>query len=140
MEYRRFEQVCVIRLEPGEDVAEQVRAVAEREQIHLAAVQGLGAVDEFTVGVFDTAGKTYHANHFQGSYEIVSLTGTVTTMDGQVYCHLHMSAGDDHGHVVGGHLNQARISATGELVLTVLPGEVDRRFSEEIGLNLFRFG
>ena len=67
MEYRRFEQVCVIRLDPGEDVVEQVRAVAEREQIHLAAVQGLGAVDEFTVGVFDTAGKTYHANHFQGS-------------------------------------------------------------------------
>ena len=60
-------------------------------------------------------------------------------MDGQVYCHLHMSAGDGQGRVVGGHLNQARISATGELVLTVLPGEVDRRFSEEIGLNLFHF-
>ena len=139
MEYRRFEQVCVIRLDPGEDIVEQVRSVAEREQIHLAAVQGLGAVDDFTVGVFDTIGKTYHANHFQGSYEIVSLTGTVTTMDGQVYCHLHMSAGDGQGRVVGGHLNQARISATGELVLTVLPGEVDRRFSEEIGLNLFHF-
>lgn len=50
-----------------------------------------------------------------------------------------MSAGDGQGRVVGGHLNQARISATGELVLTVLPGEVDRRFSEEIGLNLFHF-
>ena len=50
MEYRRFEQVCVIRLDPGEDIVEQVRSVAEREQIHLAAVQGLGAVDDFTVG------------------------------------------------------------------------------------------
>lgn len=42
MEYRRFEQVCVIRLDPGEDIVEQVRSVAEREQIHLAAVPGAG--------------------------------------------------------------------------------------------------
>lgn len=57
MEYRRFEQVCVIRLDPGEDIVEQVRSVAEREQIHLAAVQGLGAVDDFTVGVLTPPAK-----------------------------------------------------------------------------------
>ena len=110
-----------------------------RKGIQLATVQGLGAVNDFTVGVFDTVSKQYHANHFQGSYEIVSLTGTITTMDGDVYCHLHMSAGDAQGHVVGGHLNRAVISATGELVVTAIPGTVDRKFSEEIGLNLFQF-
>ena len=114
-------------------------AVARREGIQLATVQGLGAVNDFTVGVFDTVSKQYHANHFQGSYEIVSLTGTITTMSGDVYCHLHMSAGDAQGHVVGGHLNRAVISATGELVVTAIPGTVDRKFSEEIGLNLFQF-
>ena len=139
MEYRRFEHVCVVRLDAGEDVLEQVKAVSLRENIQLATVQGLGAVDELTIGVFDTASKSYHANHFQGSYEIVSLTGTISTMNGEYYCHLHMSAGDEHGHVVGGHLNQARISATGELVITILPGTVDRAFSPEVGLNLFRF-
>lgn len=139
MEYRRFENVCVVRLDPGEEILEQVKAVSLREHIQLATVQGLGAVNEITVGVFDTANKEYHANRFQGSYEIVSLTGTVSTMNGEYYCHLHMSAGDDRGHVVGGHLNEARISATGELVITILPGRVDRAFSPEIGLNLFRF-
>lgn len=139
MEYRRLEQACVVRLDPGEDILEQVQAVARREGIQLATVQGLGAVNDFTVGVFDTVGKQYHANHFQGSYEIVSLTGTITTMNGDVYCHLHMSAGDVQGQVVGGHLNRAVISATGELVLTILPGTVDRAFSGEIGLNLLRF-
>ena len=139
MEYRRFENVCVVRLDPGEEILEQVKAVSLRENIQLATVQGLGAVFEITVGVFDTAAKEYHANHFQGSYEIVSLTGTISTMNGEYYCHLHLSAGDAQGHVVGGHLNEARISATAELVITILPGTVDRAFSPEVGLNLFRF-
>lgn len=139
MEYRRFENTCIVRLDPGEDILEQVKAVSLQEGIQLATVQGLGAVNDITVGVFDVASKTYHSNHFQGSYEIVSLTGTVSTMNGAFYCHLHMSAGDEQGRVVGGHLNRAVISATGELVITILPGTVDRAFSQEIGLNIFKF-
>lgn len=139
MEYGRFENVCIVRLDPGEDILEQVKAVSLREGIKLATVQGLGAVNELTIGVFDTTSKSYHANHFQGSYEIVSLTGTISTMDGEYYSHLHMSAGDAQGHVVGGHLNEARISATAELVITILPGAVDRKFNPEVGLNLFDF-
>lgn len=139
MEYRKFGDTYLLRMDPGEEILEQVKKLALAEDIRLATVQALGAVREFTVGVFDTVSKTYHANEFSGPYEIVSLTGTITTMSGDVYCHLHMSAGDAQGHVVGGHLNRAVISATGELVVTAIPGTVDRKFSEEIGLNLFQF-
>lgn len=139
MEYRRFENVCVMRLDPGEEILEQIKALALKEHIRLAAVQGLGAVNALTLGVFDPETKTYHANEFTGKYEIVSLTGTVSTMQGAYYGHLHLSAGDESGCVVGGHLNRAVVSATAELVVTVLPGEVDRVFSEDIGLNIFRF-
>ena len=50
-----------------------------------------------------------------------------------------MSAGDGSGAVFGGHLNRANVSATCEMVIRVIPGQVDRAFSQEIGLNLFRF-
>ena len=60
-------------------------------------------------------------------------------MDGEFYSHLHMSAGDEKGNVFGGHLNQAIVSATCEMVITIIHGEVDRKFNEEIGLNLFDF-
>lgn len=139
MEYRKFGNTYIVRLDRGEEILEQVKALALKEGIRLAAVQALGAVNDFTVGVFKPAEKKYYANSFQGSYEIVSLTGTIDTMGGEFYCHLHMSAGDDKGHVVGGHLNRAVISAVCEMVVTEIPGDMDREFSPEIGLNLWKF-
>ena len=139
MEYKRFGNNIVVRMDRGEDIVEQVKVLAEREQIRLASVQALGAVNDFTVGVFNTETKVYGSNRFQGPYEIVSLTGTIDTMDGKFYTHLHMSAGNAQGQVFGGHLNRAVISVTCEMIVTVIDGQVDRQFSEEIGLNLLKF-
>ena len=139
MDYRRFGNTIPARIDKGEEILEQVKAIALKEEIKLASIQALGAVNQFTVGVFKTDEKKYMANDFAGSFEIVSLTGTINTMDGEFYCHLHMSAGDDKGHVFGGHLNRALVSATCEMIITVIDGTVDRAFSEEVGLNLFRF-
>lgn len=139
MEYGKFDRTYIVRIDRGEEILEQVKALALKEGIRLAAVQALGAVNEFTVGVFRPEQKRYDANTFRGDFEIVSLTGTINTMDGAFYTHLHMSAGDDTGHVFGGHLNRAVVSAVCEMVVTEIPGSVDRAFSEEVGLNLFKF-
>lgn len=139
MEYRRFQDMIVVRIDKGEEITEQLRVVAEQEDIKLASIEALGAVNEFTVGVYNTVEKKYYSNSFQGTFEIVSLTGTVTTMDGEYYHHLHMSAGNDKGAVFGGHLNRAVVGATCEMIIHVIDGEVERSFNSEIGLNLFRF-
>lgn len=139
MEYRRFGDTLVVRLDPGEEITEQMRTLAQRENLLLANVQGLGAVSDFTAGVYDLEKKQFLPREYRGTYEIVSLTGTINTMGGEFYCHLHMSAADKTGQVFGGHLNRAVVSATCEMVITVIPGVVDRRYSEEIGLNLFQF-
>lgn len=139
MEYRRFENTIIARIDKGEEILDKVKEIALKEDIKLASVQALGAISQFTVGVFKTDEKKYLANEFEGAFEIVSLTGTINTMDGEFYAHLHMSAGDEKGQIFGGHLNRARVSATCEMVITVIPGNVDRKYSEEIGLNLFQF-
>ena len=139
VEYRRFDKEIVARLDRGEEILEQLQEIACREKIRLARISGLGAVGDFTVGVFQTGEKLFHPNRFRGDYEIVSLTGTLTTMEGTGYAHLHMSAADGTGRVFGGHLSRAVISATCELVITLIDGQVERAFDSETGLNLFRF-
>ena len=139
MEYRKFGDTYIVRMDPGEEILTQMKVFAEREGVKLASVTALGAVNDFTVGVFDTNAKVYKSNRFQGVYEIVSLVGTINTMNDAFYCHLHMCAADQEGHAFGGHLNEAVISATCELVVTCLPGETNRVFSDEVGLNLISF-
>lgn len=137
MKYRRFGNTIIVRIDRGEEILEQVRALALAENIKLASISALGATNEFTVGVFNTSEKKYYSNEFSGAFEIVSLTGTISTMNGEFYAHLHMSAGNDAGEVFGGHLNRAMISATCEMTVTVIDGEVDRYNDDDVGLNLF---
>ena len=121
MEYRKFDNVIVARIDKDEEILEQLMVIAIKENIKLASVQALGAINDFTVGVYKTDEKKYYSNSFQGYYEITSLTGTINTMDGEYYAHLHMSAGNQ------------------KLVITVIDGRVDRVHDEETGLNIFKF-
>lgn len=139
MEYRKFNNTIVARIDKGEEILDKIKEIALKENIKLANINALGATNDFTVGVFKVDDKKYYANEFKGNFEIVSLTGTVNTMNDEFYTHIHMSAGNDKGEVFGGHLNKAIVSATCEMVINIIDGNVDRYFNEDIGLNLFKF-
>ena len=139
MDYHRFGDIIVARIDRGEEILTELKKIALAENVKLAEISALGAVDDFTVGVYNVAEKKYYSNHFEGAYEIVSLTGSINTMNGEYYSHLHMSAGNAKGEVFGGHLNYARISATCEMFIHVIDGTVDRYKDEVTGLNLFKF-
>ncbi len=139
MEYRRFGDNIVARIDSGEKNLAKIKENAHKENLKLANVNALGATGHFIVGVYNVEEKQYYSNEFTGQYEIVSLTGSINTMDGEFYTHIHMSCGDDKGNVVGGHLNEATVSATCEMFIRIIDGEVDRFKDEETGLNLFKF-
>ena len=140
MEYRRFGDSVVLRIQKGEEILETIKEVCAKEQIALAEVSGIGAVNDVTLGVFNSEKFEYESQRFTGDMEIASCTGSVTRMNGEVYLHLHMVVGNVTKSIVhAGHLNQARISLTGEFILRVIDGQVGREYSPEVGLNLFKF-
>ena len=126
MEFRHFNDTYVVRMDRGEEVMETLTTL-------------IGAVDRAVVGLYDVGEKVYHKKEFTEPMELTSLLGTVTEKDGKPYLHLHATLCDANMQAHGGHVNALYISATCEMVLRLLPGQVGRRLDEVTGLNLFDF-
>ena len=139
MEYRRFNDAYIIRMDRGEEVMATLTDLCEKEDIRLASVAAIGAVDRAVVGLYDVGNKVYHKKEFSEPMELTGLLGTVTEKDGKPYLHLHATFCDANMQAHGGHVNALHISATCEMVLRLLPGQVGRRLDEVTGLNLFDF-
>lgn len=138
MNYKRFGNTCVVRFDKGDVIADEILKIANAEDIKVAYLSGIGATDDFEVGVFDVAKKAYNRVHFTGEgFEICSLNGTLSTMNGEPYLHAHITAARDKAEVVGGHFFNGVISLTGEMVITIIDGVVDRRVDEELRINIY---
>lgn len=140
MEYRKLGDTIVLCLVRGEDVLASIRAVCNAERVRLAEISALGAADYAEVGVYHLAEKRFLPRTLEGEMEICALTGSVTRRETELYLHLHGSLADADGNVYGGHVNEIRVSATAEIFIRLLPGEVNRRLEEESGIFLMDFG
>lgn len=139
MDYRRFGEDIVLRLDPGDEICASLLDLASREKIALAEVSGIGATDDLDVGVFDLSKMDYNVCHFGGNREITSIVGTLTEKDGQPYQHVHITAAGPGGVVVGGHLKRAVVNITAEIVVRVIPGRVDRKLNTAFRINGMAF-
>lgn len=137
MKYKKFNNTYVVRIEKDEEVINKITELCNKENIKLGSITGIGATDKLTIGLFDTTSKKYHKTTLTGPMEITSLMGNISTKDGETYLHLHINVCNSDMHVYGGHLNECYISATCELHIIKIDGEVDRYFDESIGLNLY---
>ncbi|MFA6346572.1 MAG: PPC domain-containing DNA-binding protein [Syntrophales bacterium] len=140
MQNQRAGNTHVLRLDRGEEIVTELTRFCKSRGIALGLVTGIGAVDRATIGLFRPAEKRYEATEMTGDHEILNLAGNVTTMNGEVYLHLHITLGDAAHRAWGGHLNAAFVSATAEIFVTVLEGACERAMDETVGLNLMRFG
>ena len=139
MEYKKFNNTYVVRINKGEEIVQKIKELCEKEDIKTAEITGLGASNLVEIGIFNVNTKEYKTTTFEGMFEITSLVGNVTRKDGEVYLHMHINFSDETGLVKGGHLVKCRISATSEIIINKIDGEVGRKLSDEIGLNLIKF-
>src|SRR5699024_5613687 len=102
-------------------------------------ITGIGTSNKVEIGLFNTDTKEYKTTVKEGMFEITSLLGNISRKDGEVYLHCHINFSDASLTTYGGHLVKCFISATCEIIVTVLHGSIDRKFDENIGLNLFLF-
>lgn len=136
MKFKKFGNKWVIRIDKGEEVIQTIKKVCEDNKIKLGSISGIGAANKVTIGLFDTKAKEYHSQELIGDYEITNLSGNLSTMNGEIYLHLHIGLSDSKYNVYGGHLTSAVISGTGEIIIEEINGEIEREFNKKVGLNL----
>lgn len=139
MEYIKSGNTYAVRLNKGEEIIESIIKLCNDEDIKAGTVSALGASDYAELGVFRTGEKKYYSNLFTGDMEISNLTGNISRQNGKPYIHCHITLGKPDGSAVAGHLSKCVISATCEMFVTVLQMDIDRRFDDEVGLNLMKF-
>ena len=139
MEYRKFGKRYVVRIDRGEEVIAKLKELCEKEEISLASIEGLGAADHVVVGLYNVEKKEYKQRVFDEEMEITSIIGNITLQGKKVYQHIHITVCNADLQAFGGHLTECRISGTCELFLTVLDGQVGRKYDDVTGLNLFDF-
>lgn len=119
----------VFRLNPGDDLRGGIEAYAEKGGLTAGAV--VTCVGSLTKAALRMPG-TLERKTWEGEFEILSLTGTISA-DG---VHLHMSFGDAAGKVFGGHLMQGTtVRTTAEIVLTSVPYKLTRSHDEATGFK-----
>jgi hypothetical protein len=100
---------------------------------HLTAI---GAFSDATLGFFDRDKKEYRRIPIREQVEVLSLVGDITLKDGAPQLHAHVVVGKADGSAHGGHLLEAHVWPTLEVIVTESPRHLRRKIDEETGLAL----
>ncbi|MBN1326411.1 MAG: DNA-binding protein [Candidatus Cloacimonetes bacterium] len=138
MKFRKIGSKYFLRIEREEEIITSLLDLCSEEQIKLGTITGIGAVNRATIGLFDLETQIYQSVEFTGNYEVTALTGNITTKNGETYLHLHINLADENHAAWGGHLNEAFVSVTCEIVIDVIDGVVERFYDDNTGLNLLK--
>jgi predicted DNA-binding protein with PD1-like motif len=135
MNYRKVNNKIFVSLQTGDLINESMRKIAVEENISNAWLNGIGAIDNVEVGYMDIGNKKYQKRNFDGHYELLSLIGNITHKEGEPFVHTHVTFSDTSYNVFGGHLFDARVTATGEMVLLLADSMINREYNENVGIH-----
>ncbi|MCO5065186.1 MAG: DNA-binding protein [Rhizobiaceae bacterium] len=128
-------------LEPGEEAFGAIRAFAVREDIDGAQLSAIGAFSSAVVGFFDFARKDYARIPVDEQCEVLSALGDIALGDDEMpSLHLHVVLGLSDGSCKGGHLLEAHVNPTLEVIITESPRVLRRRKREGLGVALLDLG
>jgi predicted DNA-binding protein with PD1-like motif len=136
---RRF----VIKIAPGESVATRLVEFAHAAGVrHAVVVSAVGSLSDVRFRGIKTGARLpitpprVHLHEVEGPLELLALTGNIFPDDkGDIDCHLHIMGGKSSGEVLGGHMLDARVFATCEIVLTEILAEgLERHLSKTGGV------
>jgi len=126
----------VLVFKTGEQVTAPLLEFARAQDIDAASLTGIGAFERVTLGYFEIQKRDYERIPIDEQVEVVSLLGNVARGDDGPKLHAHVVVGRKDGSAHGGHLLEAVVRPTLEIVLVETPAHLRRRMDPSTGLAL----
>ena len=137
MQYRLEGDKIFLSLKKGDEIFDSIHTVIDEANIKFGWINGIGAVEDITLGSYSAEIKNYIKKEFKGEFELTSLVGNISTKNGNPFVHIHINVSDEECNAYGGHLFSGTITATGELIIFLSDSVVNRKESSNIGLYLW---
>jgi predicted DNA-binding protein with PD1-like motif len=130
------EKTFALVFEPGDEVVSGLTGFAGRHRLGASHLTAIGAFSQAVLGYFDRDRRDYRRIPVTEQVEVLSLIGDVAQKDGKPALHAHVVLGKADGSTVGGHLLEARVWPTLEVILVESPAHLRRRHDPASGLAL----
>ena len=135
------ERTIVLIFDKGDEVVATLQRFAQDHNLSASCFSAIGALQGAVLGYFDWGRKDYDRIEVNEQVEVLSLNGDVALdAAGQPKVHAHTVLGRRDGSTVGGHLMQAHVRPTLEVLLVESPGYLRKRCDPESGLALIDLG
>ena len=123
-------------LDTGDEVVGELGKFVREQEVEAASVTAIGAFSRAMLGYFQWETKQYKKIPVDEQVEVLSLLGDVAVGEQGATLHLHAVLGKADGSVVGGHLIEAHVRPTLEVILIQPPSYLRKRKDPETGLAL----
>ncbi len=120
----------------GDEVVAGLLAFAKEKRLSASHFTAIGAFSDVTLGYFDWEKKDYQKLPVREQVEVLSLIGDVALNKSQPKVHAHVVVGKSDGTAHGGHLMEAHVRPTLEVIIVESPAHLQRKTDKETGLAL----
>lgn len=142
MRFKILEQqpkTYVVTFSTGEELASGLKQFASDQKLGGSSFKAIGAFSSVKLGWFDWDTKQYRPSvNLDEQVELVSLIGDIALADGRPQVHAHVVVAKSDGTAHGGHLMEAHVRPTCEVVLIESPQKLHKKLDPESGLALIR--
>lgn len=132
------ERTIALVLDRGEQVMAALQRFATEHNLTASRFTAIGAFESATLGYFDWDTKAYERIPVDGQVEVLSLVGDIALDGATPKVHAHAVLGRRNGATVGGHLLEALVRPTLEVMLTESPEYLRRVCDPVSGIALIR--
>jgi len=125
-----------VALETGDEALGSLQDFIREQEVEAASLTAIGAFRSAVLGYFDWQTKQYRRIAVDEQVEVLSLIGDVAVAEGVPTLHVHAVLGKADGSTVGGHLLEAHVRPTLEIVLIQPPSYLRKQRDPATGLAL----